>query len=431
MLKIHPADRPASSNVNHQFTNEIASASLPRKEEEESFDERANMYNSVSPKRMDKSNDESPVKGRAKTTAHEYVRNHSGVFNNQDIIEKQPAWVFQEEELPKFPTDTQTLRVLVVTWNLFGKKPKGGLEELFNINKTKHHIISVGTEECLRSISASTFYESKSQWINMLRHALDKDYVMLKSHSMNALHLTVFAHKDIFSLVRDIESDEVRTGFGKVVGNKGGIGISLRIAKTSLLFVNCHLASGQKQEKRRNEDFEAIFKGLELPKSRVAQEKKAKQKSNVVERFDAIFWSGDFNYRVNQTKDTTIQFLKEQKFNILLEQDQFIIERPNNRVLNNFKEGEIKFLPTYKYQPGSQSFDNKKNRTPSWTDRIIYYNNAEKATLSQMNYESFQSITLSDHRPVFSQFTLTLEGASEEAVEEGLIKLKTKVCNIF
>lgn len=41
-----------------------------------------------------------------------------------------------------------------------------------------------------------------------------------------------------------------------------------------------------------------------------------KQRSTIIDRFDFIFWSGDFNYRVNQSRDNTIRFLKENKMSV-------------------------------------------------------------------------------------------------------------------
>ena len=40
---------------------------------------------------------------------------------------------------------------------------------------------------------------------------------------------------------KEIESDEVATGFGNLIGNKGGIGISFKFFQKSFLFINCHL----------------------------------------------------------------------------------------------------------------------------------------------------------------------------------------------
>jgi len=134
---------------------------------------------------------------------------------------------------------------------------------------------------------------------------------------MNALHLTVFVHRSIIGCVKGIESAQVSTGVGNFMGNKGGIGITLNVCGTSLLFLNCHLASGQKQVEKRNNDFERILNEIELPKARVAEEKKMKIKSNALNRFDFVFWSGDFNYRVNAERKSTIEYVKSNKFEAL------------------------------------------------------------------------------------------------------------------
>jgi len=34
---------------------------------------------------------------------------------------RQAEWEFAEQEIPNFPSETNSLRVLVVTWNLHGK----------------------------------------------------------------------------------------------------------------------------------------------------------------------------------------------------------------------------------------------------------------------------------------------------------------------
>ena len=48
-------------------------------------------------------------------------------------------------------------------------------------------------------------------------------------------------------------------------------------------------------------------------------------KSRITDRFDAIFWAGDFNYRVNQTKANTIEFLKTSKFAVSIMVRKFLI----------------------------------------------------------------------------------------------------------
>ena len=46
-------------------------------------------------------------------------------------------------------------------------------------------------------------------------------------------------------ILTDIETASVATGIGDVVGNKGGVGISMTIGATPIVFVNCHFAGEQ------------------------------------------------------------------------------------------------------------------------------------------------------------------------------------------
>jgi hypothetical protein len=57
----------------------------------------------------------------------------------------------------------------------------------------------------------------------------------------------------------------------------------------------------------------------------------------------------------------------------LLHYDQLTRQKKKGRVFLGFAEGELTFPPTFKYEKGSDSFDNgKKKRSPAWTDRILY-----------------------------------------------------------
>ena len=67
---------------------------------------------------------------------------------------------------------------------------------------------------------------------------------MMTSVSLQATHLVVFAHEKIVPLITDQKTDDIATGFGNLAGNKGAVMISLKLAETSMLFINCHLHSG-------------------------------------------------------------------------------------------------------------------------------------------------------------------------------------------
>jgi len=72
----------------------------------------------------------------------------------------------------------------------------------------------------------------------------------------------------------------------------------------------------------------------------------------------------------------------------------------------------IKFLPTYKYDKMSYSYDtSKKQRIPSWTDRILWHHNEEENDgrgskyISPILYERRESL-FSDHRPIAAYFEI-------------------------
>jgi hypothetical protein len=117
--------------------------------------------------------------------------------------------------------------------------------------------------------------------------------------------------------------------------------------------------------------------------------------------------TGDLNYRINGFQLSILAAIEKNLFEDLLFQDQLIFEMKIGRVAG-FKEGKIYFAPTYKRKPGGNTEISKK-RNPSWTDRILYSFNEEKCTLTQKSYDSNNNVTLSDHRPVFSQFLLRYE----------------------
>jgi hypothetical protein len=50
--------------------------------------------------------------------------------------------------------------------------------------------------------------------------------------------------------------------------------------------------------------------------------------------------------------------------------------------MGQFCEGKINFPPTYKFDKGTLLYDtSKKQRVPSWTDRIIWRDNINSSKL--------------------------------------------------
>ena len=70
-----------------------------------------------------------------------------------------------------------------------------------------------------------------------------------------------------------------------------------------------------------------------------------------------------------------------------------------DQLISSFKEGEIKFAPTYKFDVGTHTYDtSRKQRVPSWTDRILYKDDSNRVTL--LDYTSVPGVSMSDHKPI-------------------------------
>ncbi|KAK9718145.1 SKICH domain [Popillia japonica] len=85
------------------------------------------------------------------------------------------------------------------------------------------------------------------------------------------------------------------------------------------------------------------------------------------------------------------------------------------------QEGDITFPPTFKFEVESSFYDCK--RRPAWTDRILYkvnpnnYDNI-KLKIQQNSYKSHPEYSLSDHKPVTSDFSIKVfADYAEEVVQ--------------
>lgn len=125
-----------------------------------------------------------------------------------------------------------------------------------------------------------------------------------------------------------------------------------------------------------------------------------------------------------------LELKRELKY--LLSYDQLKRQMFTKKAFYGFFEGDIEFMPSFKYDKESDCFDSSgKSRTPAWTDRILFtsYNliksgqskvdrddgsdnkdNSNKVDnypiLSIQDYNCVDS-RHSDHRPVFATFKLT------------------------
>ena len=257
-------------------------------------------------------------------------------------------------------------------------------------------IYALGSEECLRSIFKSLFISDKSEWESRLQNYFGKNYVLIASETLCAIHLVIFVRSTLLRYISKVKVNSVKTGAKNLLGNKGAVGICFKIFHLSIMIINCHLAASQARSEQRNIDFERCVT----------------QMSNNYEDFDFIILMGDLNYRLNNL-DIDMNRIQNE-YLLFLIYDQLKNEK-NLKRLNTlgFSEGEIYFRPTFKYWNNTSNFQyidtHDIDQAPAWTDRVLFKNkqiSKKYLEVKQDKYDSMHNIEMSDHKPVYSYFTL-------------------------
>ena len=200
----------------------------------------------------------------------------------------------------------------------------------------------------------------------------------------------VFIHKAIVHLVSKVDSCAIPTGICDTLGNKGGIGISFTLGSSSFCFLNAHLAAHQNELDRRTYEFKKIsteiaqrfgHTGVELETGEEVgtsaqqqetgqyrtrrcckrsnctpccflRENKTIERNPLVDTFDYVFWGGDFNFRVNGTREIVDNLLYNNRHSILLHNEQLKLLMHFDPYYHDLIEGPLNFRPTYRYDEG-------------------------------------------------------------------------------
>ena len=87
------------------------------------------------------------------------------------------------------------------------------------------------------------------------------------------------------------------------------------------------------------------------------------------------------NYRCDLTNFSAKELARQNDVRALVASDQLLVAKGTDELLCRFHEEQITFLPTFKYDKNSDEYDtSKKQRTPSYTDRILYSINEGKVS---------------------------------------------------
>lgn len=135
----------------------------------------------------------------------------------------------------------------------------------------------------------------------------------------------------------------------------GAVAISFCLFGTSMLFVTSHLTAHQQKIKERVSDVKKIIHSIDLPRNLNIRSKN----KDVTQNFDMVFWCGDLNFRLSEPREKLLKWIETTQFPLpshlphgFMHTDQLKSILSNGAAFKDFKEANITFPPTYKYDPG-------------------------------------------------------------------------------
>ncbi|KAL4617397.1 72 kDa inositol polyphosphate 5-phosphatase isoform X1 [Arapaima gigas] len=308
------------------------------------------------------------------------------------------------EELDRYFPERK-MGIYIVTWNMQGEKGlPNNLDDLLlpTDSEFAQDFYVIGVQEGC---------DDRREWEIRLQETLGPYYVMLYAATHGVLYLSIFVRRDLIWFCSEVEHATVTTRIISQIKTKGAVGVGFTFFGTSFLFITSHFTSGDTKVYERILDYNKIIEALALPRSLPDTNPYRSTSSDVTTRFDEVFWFGDFNFRLGKDRAGVEAILKddvETDMGPLLQYDQLSKEMKDGAIFKGFQEAPIQFLPTYKFDIGSDVYDTtSKKRIPSYTDRILY-RSRQKDDISIVKYTSCTSIRTSDHRPVIGIFQVRL-----------------------
>ncbi|CAI6364352.1 unnamed protein product [Macrosiphum euphorbiae] len=387
--------------------------------------------------------DSKPIRPSSTTTltASEYIKKTETKNNSMDSLARQALFAVQVLHL--IPTSdvkernylhgriagnsllgamelervlhNREVRIYVGTWNMNGQAPPPELNELLLPDTVPHlpDILAIGTQES---------YPDKFEWEVNIQETIGPSHILFHSASLGTLHLAIYIRRDLIWFCSVPEESSFSTRPGTAFRTKGAVAISFSLFGSSILFITSHLTAHVEKVKERLQDVRRIIKSLELPKLLPVKHKT----KDVTNNFDYVFWCGDLNFRLAHSRSEVMKWVSQHRFPLVSPIHQTLSDQLNDCISNGlvfrgFQEGPLTFAPTYKYDPGTEMFDTTaKQRTPSYTDRILFKcgkqqvlpsptgSTCTSSSIECLTYCSVPTVCTSDHKPVWGLYKCSI-----------------------
>ncbi|CAO2837462.1 unnamed protein product [Amaranthus hypochondriacus] len=358
-------------------------------------------------------------------------------------------------------TRLENLKVLTGTWNVAqGRASYDSLISWLGCTSSDTDVVVVGLQELEMGAGVLAISAAKETvglegsavgqwWLDTIGNILDEGstFERVGSRQLAGLLIAVWVRKSLEAHVGDVDAAAVPCGFGRAIGNKGAVGLRMRIYGRIVCFVNCHFAAHLEAVNRRNADFDHVYRSMVFSRSSsfngaavgVSSGAQILRGSNgmsfrsvdvipELSEADLVIFLGDFNYRLDGISyDEARDFISQRCFEWLRERDQLRAEMEAGRVFQGMREAVVRFPPTYKFerhQPGLAGYDaGEKKRIPAWCDRVLYRDSRTSSSsecsldcpvvCSISEYEACMDVTDSDHKPVRCKFNIDIARVDE------------------
>ncbi|XP_052192687.1 type II inositol polyphosphate 5-phosphatase 15 isoform X2 [Diospyros lotus] len=359
-------------------------------------------------------------------------------------------------------TRIQNLKILAGTWNVGqGRATHDSVITWLGSAAADVGIIVVGLQEvemgagflAMSAAKETVGLEGSSAgqwWLDMIGKTLDEGltFARVGSRQLAGLLIAVWVRNNIRAHVGDVDVAAVPCGLGRAIGNKGAVGLRMRVYGRIMCFVNCHFAAHLEAVNRRNADFDHVYRtmifsrpsnlvnavaasvssSIQMLRGTNAMDVNSVEGMPELSEADMVVFLGDLNYRLDGVSyDEARDFVSQRSFDWLRERDQLRAEMKAGNVFQGMHEAIISFPPTYKFekhQAGLAGYDSgEKKRVPAWCDRILY-RDSRSASVSSCSldcpvvssitqYEACMDVTDSDHKPVRCMFNVEIARVDE------------------